>query len=211
LQGTVGVVSDRPDAVASEAVPTDAVRLDARNLRGIAHPVRVRLLGMLRMDGPSTATKLAARLGLSSAATSYHLRQLAEHGFVVDDPDAARGHGRERWWRAAHATTVLDALPDEPEAAAAAHEYLRAVARRYAAKLEEWLDESPTAPPEWQPAATLSDQMLLLTPDEAVDLQHRIEELVESRRRNVPGVAGPEGARRVVVQWQVLPQLGEER
>jgi DNA-binding transcriptional ArsR family regulator len=57
---------------------TDTVRLDARNLRGLAHPVRVRMLGLLRTEGPSTATLLGERLGLSSAATSYHLRQLAD-------------------------------------------------------------------------------------------------------------------------------------
>nr|WP_284288313.1 helix-turn-helix domain-containing protein [Angustibacter aerolatus] len=41
----------------------------------MAHPLRVRILGMLRSDGADTATGLANRLGLSSAATAYHLRQ----------------------------------------------------------------------------------------------------------------------------------------
>src|SRR5918993_3162549 len=79
------------------------VTLDARSLRGLAHPLRIRLLGLLRQDGPSTATLLADRLGLSSAATSYHLRQLAAYGFAVEDEE--RGVGRERWWRAAHEST----------------------------------------------------------------------------------------------------------
>lgn len=52
----------------------------------------------LRRDGPATATSLARVLGENTGATSYHLRQLAEHGFIEDDP--ALGHGRERWWRA---------------------------------------------------------------------------------------------------------------
>ncbi len=189
----------------------DSVRLDARNLRGLAHPVRVRLLGALRTDGPSTATRLGELLGLSSAATSYHLRQLAEHGFVVDDPEAARAHGRERWWRAAHASTVLDGLPDDPEAAGAALEYLRAVARRYAGKLDQWLDESPTSPPEWQRAATLSDLVLFLTAEETAELIQELDDLVARWRRHQPGVTGPPGARQVVVQWQVLPELGDQR
>ena len=77
------------------------VRLDARSLRGLAHPLRVRLLGLLREHGPATASGLARTVGESSGVTSYHLRQLAEHGLVVEDevPDASR---RERWWRAAH-------------------------------------------------------------------------------------------------------------
>ena len=69
-------------------------------LKALSHPVRLRMLGLLRAEGPATATALAARLGLNSGATSYHLRQLAAHGFVEDD--ASRGNGRDPWWRAAH-------------------------------------------------------------------------------------------------------------
>lgn len=40
---------------------------------------------------------LARDLDLNTGATSYHLRELARHGFVAEEPDQA--HGRERWWR----------------------------------------------------------------------------------------------------------------
>ncbi|MGB0191497.1 MAG: helix-turn-helix domain-containing protein, partial [Nocardioides sp.] len=43
-------------------------------LKALTHPVRVRMLGMLRIDGPATSTTLAQRLGLNTGATSYHLR-----------------------------------------------------------------------------------------------------------------------------------------
>src|SRR4029078_2960721 len=86
--------------------PQRDVLLDARNLRGLAHPLRLRLLGALREGGPSTATLLAARLGESSAATIYPLRQLEAYGFVVEQ--AGRGRGRERWWRSAHRSTYFD-------------------------------------------------------------------------------------------------------
>ncbi|NEE24033.1 helix-turn-helix transcriptional regulator, partial [Streptomyces sp. SID7982] len=51
--------------------------VDARTLRSLAHPLRIRLLNTLREFGPATASKLGERLGESSGATSYHLRQLA--------------------------------------------------------------------------------------------------------------------------------------
>jgi predicted ArsR family transcriptional regulator len=44
---------------------------------------------------------LAHQLGLNTGATSYHLRELADHGFVEEVPE--RGRGRERWWRAVKA------------------------------------------------------------------------------------------------------------
>jgi len=91
-------------------------RLDPRSLRGLAHPLRMRLLSTLRHDGPATASQLAEKLGESSGATSYHLRQLAAHGFVEDDPE--RGKGRERWWRAAkEGTRFDDSLFDSPDPA----------------------------------------------------------------------------------------------
>lgn len=190
--------------------PSDAVVLDAHNLRALTHPVRVQLLGLLRSDGSSTATRLGQRTGLSSAATSYHLRQLATYGFVVEDSDAEREHGRERWWRAAHRMTVLDTMPLDPDDRAVAGEYLRAVAQRYVATIHAWLDEWPTAPEPWRGAATISDDLLLLTPAEAEKLQGAIEDLVATARRHDPQVDRPPGAQPVVVQWQVLPQIGAQ-
>jgi DNA-binding transcriptional ArsR family regulator len=76
----------------------DEVR-DVEALRVLAHPMRQRILRYLRQTGPATSTSLAKELGENSGIMSYHLRQLAEYGFVQDVPD--RGQGRERWWRAA--------------------------------------------------------------------------------------------------------------
>src|SRR5918992_6259749 len=73
------------------------LRLDSRQLRVLAHPLRSRLLSALRLDGPATATGLAAATGSNTGATSYHLRQLAAVGLVVEE--AGHGRGRERWWR----------------------------------------------------------------------------------------------------------------
>ena len=60
------------------------IRLDARALKTLAHPLRSRLLSALRIGGPRTATDLAAELGTNSGATSYHLRKLESVGLVTD-------------------------------------------------------------------------------------------------------------------------------
>ncbi|MGC0418972.1 ArsR/SmtB family transcription factor [Embleya sp. AB8] len=75
----------------------DVSELEA--LKALAHPRRQRILRQLETGGPATSASLARALDLNTGATSYHLRELARHGFVEDfaDPDA---HGRERWWRA---------------------------------------------------------------------------------------------------------------
>ncbi|MFC9965283.1 ArsR/SmtB family transcription factor [Nocardia ignorata] len=66
-------------------------------LRALAHPLRQRILRALAEKGPATATGLAEVLGENTGATSYHLRQLAEHGFIEEAPELAKG--KERWWR----------------------------------------------------------------------------------------------------------------
>ena len=188
----------------------DRVVVDSRTLRGLAHPVRVRLLGMLRLDGPSTATRLGERLGLSSAATSYHLRQLATYGFIVDAEDLSEG--RERWWRAAHRVTTFDLTPStDPDTAEEGEVYLRSAAQIWADNLGRYLDERPTLPPEWQGAGTLSDMVLLLTPEQAEELAQQMWAYVDERWAAQTEEAPPEDARRVNVTLQIYARAGDER
>ncbi|MFE3546602.1 ArsR/SmtB family transcription factor [Nocardia sp. NPDC059177] len=70
---------------------------DPAALRALAHPLRQRILRVLAERGPATATGLGEVLGENSGATSYHLRRLAEYGFVEEAPEL--GKGKERWWR----------------------------------------------------------------------------------------------------------------
>ena len=91
---------------ALEPDPRRDVVLDATTLKALTHPLRPRILSALRLHGPATASRLAAHLGVNTGATSYHVRQLAEAGFVVEATEM--GNARDRWWRAAHARTYFD-------------------------------------------------------------------------------------------------------
>src|SRR5277367_3001468 len=90
---------------------------DPRALRAYAHPVRMALVGLLRTEGPLTATRAAELLGASSGTCSFHLRQLARYGLVEE---AGGGTGREKPWRATTTSTAWDpAGGGTPETAAA--------------------------------------------------------------------------------------------
>ncbi|WP_020518713.1 ArsR/SmtB family transcription factor [Catelliglobosispora koreensis] len=180
------------------------VRLTAASLRGLAHPLRVRILGLLRANGPATSTTLALALGQSTGTTSYHLRQLAAHGFIVDDEEL--GAGRERWWKAAHQRTTFDTsdLPDIDPADVVA--YMRAVAASYADNVDRWLNETYTGP--WRDVGTLSDWRLKLTRAETEELQAAIFELA-SRYRRYDAEEAPEDAQPVSLQVQVMPFVQE--
>ncbi|MEV6969310.1 helix-turn-helix domain-containing protein [Hamadaea sp. NPDC051192] len=180
------------------------IHLSAHTLKGIAHPIRVRLLGLLRSEGPSTATKLAERIGQSSGVTSYHLRQLAQYGFVEED--ASLGTGRERWWRSSHRSTTLE-TPAAREAPLETEIYMRAIAAASAERVDRWLGESVALPPEWDDAMGLNDYALLLTSDEATELTKRLLDILKDYRPYYEQPV-PEGAERVEVQLNIMPLLG---
>jgi DNA-binding transcriptional ArsR family regulator len=66
--------------------------------RTLANPLRRLILSHLQQHREANSTSLARALGESTGTTSYHLRKLAEQGFVEEIPE--KSGGRERWWRA---------------------------------------------------------------------------------------------------------------
>ncbi|MFF9910116.1 ArsR/SmtB family transcription factor [Streptomyces sp. NPDC013457] len=179
--------------------------LDPRSLRGLAHPLRIQLLRALRHHGPATASQLAERLGESSGATSYHLRQLAAHGFVEDDP--TRGKGRERWWKAAVQGTTFDESlyhdPD-PEVRGAVEVYLHEIATIHTQELNTWLGTRQEWDESWLGASDMSDFTLRLPPERLRELSEKIHELIGSYSEG----AGPDtpGAARVRMHLHAFPQ-----
>jgi DNA-binding transcriptional ArsR family regulator len=189
--------------------PAQDSMLTPTALRGLVHPIRLRLLDILQADGPATATALGRRIDQSSGVTSYHLRVLAEHGFIVEDIE--RGTGRDRWWRAVHRTTSFTfRVPDDsgPETIEEAERYIRLVAeeshRRVLAAiatLPEHRDELGTLP--W----TVSEWPLLLTIDEARELRSAVSELIVRYERSRVGRAQDPDAVRAYGIFQLVPDV----
>ncbi|MDR9450015.1 MAG: helix-turn-helix domain-containing protein [Acidimicrobiia bacterium] len=165
---------------------------DERDLEALAHPIRMRLLTMLRADGPSTASKLAARVGESSGLTSYHLRQLAERGFIGEAPDL--GTKRERWWKAEkHITRYSPAnLVDSPSARRSLTTIRRHVLGWQQLAALTYLSEEPEWGPDWADAAGHDDLLLHLNPDQLRDMTG---ELLDIIKRYLANPAGPEDRR----------------
>ncbi|MBB6075958.1 ArsR/SmtB family transcription factor [Streptomyces paradoxus] len=189
----------------SEPENTPVRQLDARSLRGLAHPLRMQLLDALRFGGPATASQLAQKLGESSGATSYHLRQLAEYGFVEDAPE--RGKGRERWWKAAHHGIRFDdsLLTDsDPVVRGAADLYLHEVATTQTRDLSTWLGNRDSWPEEWSTAWDMSSATLHLTPELTRELIEKMHTLVETYRDRAAAEHAP-GTEQVRIQTHAFP------
>jgi predicted ArsR family transcriptional regulator len=170
-------------------------------LKALTHPVRLRMLGLLRVEGPATATTLATRLGLNTGATSYHLRQLAQHGFVVDDTE--RGNARDRWWKAAHQATRSGPEPDQ-DTRETMDAFLQAVAVVLTEPLQRAVEERGLLPVEWRDASTFSDWGVRLTPARAKALLQVLEAAIEDTEEDVDD----EEAADFVVQLVAFPRPG---
>jgi predicted transcriptional regulator len=174
---------------------------DPRALRAYAHPVRMRLIGLLRTEGPLTATRAAELLGESSGTCSFHLRQLAKYGLVEE---AGGGTGREKPWRATTTSTDWDvAGGGTPEMAAATGLLNAAIAEQYFEQLMHWLEASPGEPAEWRRAAPFGDWILYVTAEELEELSRRVRGLIDEYfERQLRPELRPAGAR--LVTWLQL-------
>jgi DNA-binding transcriptional ArsR family regulator len=191
--------------------PTYLLR-DAKALEALAHPLRNRLLGLLRTDGTATASGLAERVGESSGVTSYHLRKLAEVGFVEEETE--RGTKRERWWRAIHSATSWSPSDflGNPEAHKASVSLRREWYRWQQRLLDRWMDEEREWDPDWVRAASSGDDLLVLTSEETEALDKELWGVIQRYRDasiEAGREAGADGAERVVVLFHAVPIRGE--
>ncbi|EHK89319.1 ArsR family transcriptional regulator [Saccharomonospora azurea SZMC 14600] len=176
-------------------------------LRALAHPLRLQLLDLLRMDGPATATKLAARVGETSGNVSWHLRQLAASGFIEEDSE--RGNRRERWWRACHRyTSVRDAdFQSDPEARQSLVELKSHTLSQQMQRAEEFLyDDWGDA---WRDAAGIGHWVLRLTPDELLELGREVTAVLE-RYEALSRGSRDEETEDVIFQVQAFPRHRED-
>lgn len=172
--------------------------LSPEQLRTLAHPLRMRLLALLRLEGAATATQLARRLDSDSGKTSYHLRQLEQVGLVGEDTD--RGNRRDRWWQALHDSTHWNPADhlDDPDTAAATEWLAGHVSRLHARWTDDFVQSQSTWAPEWVDASTMSDYVLTLTPGRLRELVEEVGAVIE-RYRSTPGVADSATERCTVV------------
>jgi DNA-binding transcriptional ArsR family regulator len=193
-------------------MPVDATPLepvvqvtDVRALRALAHPLRNRLLGQLRVNGPATASQLGRAVGESSGSTSYHLRQLEQYGFVEEVE--GQGTARERWWRARHRMTSWQAadLVEQEGGSEVQEEMTRMQIDQHARVLDAWFRQKESLGPEWEAAVSLNDYGMRLRPDQARAMADEINAVVDRWMTAHTSEEPAEGAELVVVLTDIVP------
>jgi len=171
-------------------------------LRAYAHPVRMRLVGLLRREGAVTATQAAGILGESVPTCSFHLRQLARYGLVERAPGA---DARERPWRATALSTRWGHASADAETQAAIDHLDAVLMRQYYERAVRWLEGRDRESAAWRATTGPSDALLFVTPRELTELLRKFDALVEEYlpRRTDPA-ARPRGARPVNIAQFVI-------
>jgi DNA-binding transcriptional ArsR family regulator len=162
----------------------------------LAHPIRFRIWELLR-EGPSTASRLARRVGESRGLISYHLRFLARAGAIVEDERL--GTKRERWWRRPEVPVIVP-TPSDPEGRALDTRLLALLfARDEEARSRFITGEFSDA---WQERAFVGNWYVELTPEEADELGRRLFLIVDELRGRP---ARPADVEQTLVSVSVLP------
>ncbi|HRO29334.1 MULTISPECIES: helix-turn-helix domain-containing protein [unclassified Citricoccus] len=179
---------------------------DPQAIRALAHEARLEALEELyASQSTRTATELASRCGLSPSAMSYHLRALEKYGFVERSP--SEGDGRERRWKAAGYSLLVDSLNHTPTSKLAfidvqlntfRDRIMKEVARREAEDKEAERSAEVRRPP------VLSTGMIFVDSQQRAEFQSRLAALIDEFEELNPASERSVDAERVYYLVSVL-------
>lgn len=179
--------------------------LEPGALKALAHPLRVRIYDLLSERGPQTASSLAALIGETSGATSYHLRALAAHDLIREVPE--RGTARERWWERPKGRINLPGPDDTmtPSNRAAAQIVTSEFMRLRHQTLMDYLNRPISeTPPEWRDAGIVMTTMLDITVEQMAELTQEISGVVDAVIERYRGQESLPGTRRVTLHADIF-------
>jgi DNA-binding transcriptional ArsR family regulator len=176
---------DAPDRLSPD--PHVQTITDAKALSAMANPVRSRILDVLAVDGPATASTLAKRIDQAVGSASHHLKVLSQAGLVEEAPELVTDR-RERWWRLVtlgQRWSRSDFTHDASALTAAlAAESL--VLQRQFERSRDWLATS-TPDSEWGAAGFATQTWLRLSTAELAEFSAELIELTRRwQRRELP-------------------------
>jgi len=187
--------------------PHPARTMDLEALKALAHPLRVKLVDTLSTYGSFTASGLAERLGESSGATSYHLRQLEKHGFVREVE--GKGTARERWWERVPGAISLDvpAMRESPAGKAASQLVLQEWTNSRERTLRDFVEHGDdTFAMDWLEASEISLANVVVTAEQLAEISAALMKVIDEAADRYRGQRTA-GARSVQLQIATFPVI----
>lgn len=161
---------------------------DSKVLAALAHPLRRRLLDVLKVHGPATVSALAEHTGQAVGNISHHLKVLAAAELVGPAPELAKNL-RERWWRLSTESVSWSSadFEDDPATSAVAQAAESLNLDRQASMVRAWLGNRDGYDAGWLNAAFATEAWLHLSPDELEQLFEQLQAVVNRwSAREVP-------------------------
>ncbi|MET7751804.1 helix-turn-helix domain-containing protein [Micromonospora sp. NPDC005367] len=152
---------------------------DSRVLAALSHPLRRRLMDVLKVYGSATVGVLAERTGQAPANVSHHLRVLAAAELVAEAPELARDR-RERWWRlVSRGVRWSNADFDtDPAARAVADAATSLNLDRHVSLVRAWHGADEATQAAWGDGPFSTDRWLHLSPEELAELGRELADLL---------------------------------
>ena len=111
--------------------PVQKREATADEAKAVAHPLRIRILQVLRGE-TLTNKEIAQRVGSTPGATLHHLHLLSEHGFIAaEGVRSGNRNAREIPYRATGKTLGLSFDPAMPETALVGQAILESALQNY--------------------------------------------------------------------------------
>ena len=176
------------DASATDASSRDRTLdvADPTRLRALAHPLRLRLLRLLREHQPATGAQLAELTGESTASVSYHLATLAKHGFVERDPGPAPTR-RHKPWRTTFQSLRIESLPtDGPPIESPEGVILASLLEESRRQQDDYVHGRYDLAPELRDVGTFEMTDLMLTVEEFEELSEAVQQAIGRFRNTAP-------------------------
>lgn len=152
---------------------------DSAVLAALAHPLRRRIMDVLRVHGPSTASHIADRTGQAVGNVSHHLKVLGAGELIEEAPELAKDR-RERWWRLVNSSlrwSTGDFLED-PAAHAISDAVQSLNLEHHFQMVRDWFsDPDEERQRLWGNGSFSADKWLSMTPQELYELSQEIGEL----------------------------------
>lgn len=152
---------------------------DSAVLAALAHPLRRRIMDVLRVHGPSTASAIAEKTGQAVGNVSHHLKVLGASDLIEEAPELAKDR-RERWWRLVNSSlrwSTGDFLED-PAAHAISDAVQSLNLEHHYQMVRSWYGEpDEERQRKWGNGSFSADKWLSMTPEELYQLSQEIGEL----------------------------------
>jgi DNA-binding transcriptional ArsR family regulator len=148
---------------------------DKSVLAALAHPLRRRLIDILRVYGPATASTLAERTGQAIGNVSHHLKVLGASELIEEAPELAKDK-RERWWRVLNPSIRWSSRDFENDADGllVADAAQAVIVDQHIALARAWFATSHEEQGSWSDSAFTADKWMRLTVAELAEVGEEI-------------------------------------